>query len=158
MRGEGGAHARLLAPQRAHERGVLGRKVRPVGHRLLVDRRADALAQARRLRPRAGGDDLVAADDGRVARGEEASRQAFDRVVRRAATGVDPGRPAQIEGGAIVQDVAGQGEEHRPGGGSERDLGGPAHDAGRSARRVTSTDHLQSGDAISTRGPERSAR
>ena len=138
MQGEGGAHLRLLAPERAHERGVLGGEVGAVGHRLLVDGRAETLAQGRGLLPGVCGHELVAADDDGIPGREQAPRQALERAIRGPAAGVDPGRPARVEGGAIVEDVAGQRDEHRPRGRGERDLGGPAHDAGqiREARHL----------------------
>ena len=126
---EGVADLALIPGQRAHEGRMLGEEVGAVADRLLVDRRTEQLRDRRGFSQGAGGRDLVAGHDQRTPRGQQPIREAIQRRIARTARGVDPRGRAELQRLLLVQDVAGQRDEHRPGRRGRRHLRRAAHDA-----------------------------
>ena len=108
---------------------MLGEEVGPVAHRLLIHRRAQQLGAPRRLRMGLGGGYFVSGHDDRASRRQQPLREALQRRIARAPGGLDPCRPAELQRILLVQNVAGERDEHRAGGRGRRHLRRPADDA-----------------------------
>ena len=124
------AHLALHARQGAEEGGVLGGEVRAVGHGLLVHGGAQHLGEPRRLVEGVARRHLVPAHDDRALGAKEPLGEPGEGLVPRPAGRVHAGGGAEVEGRRPIEDVAGEGDEDRPGRRGERDLGRPPHDAG----------------------------
>ena len=109
-----------------------------VGNGLLVDGGAQHLGEAGRLRKSVARRHLVPAHDDRALGPEETRGEPGKGLVPGTAGRVHPGGGAQVDGRRPVEDVAGEGDEHRPGRRGERDLGRPPDDA----REVLDSVHL----------------
>ena len=114
------------------------RERRRIGDQLGIDRRADQLGQLDQLGERAALRDRVARHDHRAFRRGEKLRGGLDRGAVAARARRDARRRHQVEIGLVLQDVAGQRQEHRPGRRRERGLGGAMHQQ----RQVLQPMHL----------------
>ena len=135
------AQRRGHARHRAGEQRVIAGEGGPVGHPLHVYRRADGLGKGRHLgKGLRVGHAVPGKDDGIVGRADQfggACHRASIAAQRRPDAG--GGADIQILWRDGVQDVAGNGEEHRAGGRGERHLGGAAH----GARQLGDAGHLE---------------
>ena len=128
----------LVAAQSAHEGRVLGAEVRGVRNRLLIHRRTQKLGQGFGLVQGIAGSDLVTADDDGIGRIQHAIGEPFEAGLGGQRGGFHARRFSQRKRHLVVENVAGKGDEHRPGGRRERDLGGAANDE----RQVFEPRHL----------------
>ena len=131
-------HLLLDARQRADIAGMLGEKMRAIGRRLLMHRRAQRGRKIRRGLQRVALDDLVAGDDHRPLRPQDALCQRLQSISGRPHPRIDPRAAAEVDTGLGVEDIAGQRNEHRPGRRRGRDLGGAPDDA----RQILEPRHL----------------
>ncbi len=129
VRRERVAHLLLVAPKRADETGALRQEVRAIGDRRLERRTAEHFRELRRLFQRVALDDLVAAQERRPLRLQDPVRQCLEHFVRGAHARIDPGDGGEIDAGLVVEDVAGQRDEHRTRGRRHRHLRRAADDA-----------------------------
>ena len=109
---------------------MFGEEVRAVGHGLLVYGGAQHLGEAGRLVKGVARRHLVPAHDDRALGAEEPRGEPGEGLVARPSGRVHAGRGTEVDGRRLVEDVAGEGDEHRPRRRGERNLGRPPHDAG----------------------------
>ena len=118
----------LVPVKTAHEGGMFGRKMGAVIDRLLIDRRAQHFRQLRRFHKRVRGDDLVPGDEHWAPSLTKPCRQIIQAGIGRPRRRIDPRTLAEMDRRFHIQNIAGQGNEHRPGGRCQRDLCCPTHD------------------------------
>ena len=116
------AHALLRAGHRAAIERMRGGERRGVRHELGVDRRADRFRQRRELLVAAALRHRVAGDDDRALGLRQQIGGGVDRIEIAADARRDAGRLQQIDVAVVLQDVAGQRQEHRPGRRRQRGL------------------------------------
>ena len=129
IRFERGSNALLVAPQRPHVRRMLGNELGRRRHGLLIHRRTQELRNARRLGERIPRGNLLPDDHHRPLSGEQHRGKLSQRVRRGPVACLDSHAPAKLDVGLRPQHVRREADEDRTGGGSERHLGGAAHDA-----------------------------
>ena len=117
---------------------MLGREVRAVGNGLLIYGSAQHLGEVRRLGEGVARRHLVSAHDDRAFGPEQPPGEPGEGLVARSPGRVHPGRGAEVDGRRPVEDVAGEGDEHRTGRRGERDLGRSPDDP----RQVLEPVHL----------------
>ena len=115
-----------------------GRERGGVRHELGVDRRADQLGKLDQLGMRAALRHGVAGDDDRALRFGEQLGGGGDRIGVAAQARGDARRRLQVDLAFVLQNVAGQRQEHRPGRMRQRGLDGAVH----VARQVLDAMHL----------------
>ena len=116
-----------------------GRERRCARHELGIDRRADKLGELHQLGMRAAVRDRITGHDHRSLRPSQKIRRRLDRGLVAAQPRCHPRGRHEIDVGIGTQDVAGQREEHRPGGRRQRGLGGTVHQT----RQIGEAMHLR---------------
>ena len=122
------AHGFLVAREWPEIGWVLARKMRPLQHRLVIDRAAQHLCKLRRLGERVAPHDFITSDNHRPLRIQQPQGEGTQALIRWAHARVDPRRLPKIDRAERVQDVARQGDKHRSGRRCRSHLGGAVND------------------------------
>ena len=127
---EPGAHGFLVARQRAEIGRMVGREVRSLQHRLVIDRATHYLGEAGGLSKGVAPNDLVTGDNDRPLRAEQPLGQDAQAFLRWPHARVDTRRLPQIDHPKRIQDVSRQGDEDGACRGRRCDFRGAVDDAG----------------------------
>ena len=106
VRLEAGAHGFLVARQRAEIGWVLAWEMRPLQHRLIIDRAAQHLGETSNLGESVASNDLVAGDDDRPLRAQQPLGERSQAFVRWPHARINPRRLTEIDRAERVQDVS----------------------------------------------------